>query len=283
MGSFTHAGRRLAYTEHGSGERLVVLLHGLLLSQKLVTPLARSLADAGNRVVTLDLLGHGRSDRPTDMTAYSMTAFGEQVVGLLDHLDAQEAVVGGVSLGANVALETAVLAPERVRGMIVEMPVLDDALLACAVAFTPLMLATTVGAPVMQGLATLARLIPTARGPWLADTLLDTVRQDPRPSGAVLQGLFFARVAPPAALRREISAPALVIGHRHDPVHPFSDADRLVTELPAARMVQASSMLELRLRPERLTAEMSAFLDEVWRPTAVGDDDRSGSQARRVA
>ncbi|HSD78235.1 MAG TPA: alpha/beta fold hydrolase, partial [Solirubrobacteraceae bacterium] len=139
MRSFQHAGRRLAYTEYGDGPRTCVLLHGLLLSQKMHRPLARELARRGNHVVTLDLLGHGASERPADMTAYGMTFFGEQVIGLLDHLGVGEAVVAGTSLGANTALETAALAPERIRGMVVEMPVLDNALLGSAIAFTPLM------------------------------------------------------------------------------------------------------------------------------------------------
>ena len=70
-----------------------------------------------------------------------MTFFGEQVIALLDHLEIDEAVVLGTSLGANAAIEAAALAPERLRGMVIEMPVLDDALLGCALAFTPLMVA----------------------------------------------------------------------------------------------------------------------------------------------
>ena len=53
----------------------------------------------------------------------------------------------GTSLGANVALEAAAQAPERVRGMVIEMPVLDHALIGCAIAFTPLMVALTAGEP----------------------------------------------------------------------------------------------------------------------------------------
>ena len=102
-------------------------------------PLAHDLAARGNRVVTLDLLGHGKSDRPRDMWRYSMSFFGEQVIALLDELGIDEAVVMGTSLGANTTLEVASLAPERLRGMVIEMPVLDNALLACAVAFTPLL------------------------------------------------------------------------------------------------------------------------------------------------
>jgi pimeloyl-ACP methyl ester carboxylesterase len=262
---FEHEGHRLAYTVYGEGPRTTVLLHGLLLSQKMHRPLARALAREGNRVVTMDLLGHGRSDRPRDMTAYSMPFFGEQVIGLLDHLEVDEAVVAGTSLGANTTLEAAAAHPDRVRGMVVEMPVLDNALLGCAIAFTPLMCALTFGEPVMKGVSWVTRKLPTG-GVWGADVLLDTVRQDPGPSAAVLQGLFFGRVAPHREIRRRIAAPALVIGHDRDPVHPFSDSDALVSELPDARLLRADSFLELRMTPERLTTEIAEFLDHCWKP-----------------
>jgi pimeloyl-ACP methyl ester carboxylesterase len=279
MPTFRHEGHRLAYTIHGDGPRTFVLVHGLLLSQKMHGPLARTLAERGHRVVTLDLLGHGKSARPRDMTLYSMSFFGEQMIALLDHLELDEAVLGGTSLGANATLEAAAHAPERVRGMVLEMPVLDNALLAAAVAFTPLMVALTFGEPVMRSLASAAKRVPTGRGPWLADVALDTIRQDPAPSAAVLHGLFFGRTAPHKNLRRQLRAPALVIGHHRDPVHPFSDSGALVKELPNARLVEASSILELRLTPERLTAEIGDFLDERWKPRR-----RSGaSRGRRVA
>ena len=176
-----HAGRQLAYTSYGEGPRLTVLLHGLLFNQRMHDELARALADRGHRVVTLDLLGHGASDRPTDMWNYSMSEFGREVVALLDHLEVEEAVVMGSSLGANAALEAASLAPERLRGMVVEMPVLDNALPGAAVAFTPLLLALTFGAPAMRALSRFTRLLPSRGVPWQIDILLDWVRQDPGP------------------------------------------------------------------------------------------------------
>src|ERR1700759_3096629 len=109
---FEHEGHRLAYTVYGEGPRTTVLLHGLLLSQKMHRPLARALARDGHRVVTLDLLGHGRSDRPRDMAAYSMPFFGEQTIALLDHLGVDEAVLAGTSLGANTSLEAAAAHPQ---------------------------------------------------------------------------------------------------------------------------------------------------------------------------
>jgi pimeloyl-ACP methyl ester carboxylesterase len=275
--TFKLGGHRLAYTSYGEGPRTTVLVHGLLLSQRMHERLAAALAGHGNRVVTLDLLGHGRSDRPPDMWRYSMTTFGAEVIALLDHLEVDEAVVLGTSLGANTALEAAALAPERVRGMVVEMPVLDNALLGCALAFTPLMVALTFGEPAMRMLSAAARLVPPL--PWAADFVLDTVRQDPRPSAAVLQGLFFGRTAPPREERRRIETPALVIGHQHDIVHPFSDAGMLVSELPNGRLLQASSILELRLSPERLTGEIAEFLDECWRPVTAKRPPRRRKRA----
>jgi pimeloyl-ACP methyl ester carboxylesterase len=282
-GDFSHDGQRLVYDEYGSGRDLVVLLPGLLLSRKMQEPLARALAERGNRVISLDLLGHGESDRPVDMWRYSMPLFAEQVVALLDHLDVRRAVVAGTSLGANVSLETAVLAPGRVQGLIVEMPVLDNALLACALAFTPMLVGFTFGAPITRLVNRVARVLPRGTHP-LVDVGLDWASQDPGPSAAVLQGLFFGRTAPPRSERRTIKSHALVIGHTRDPVHPFSDSDMLVRELPNARLVEASSILELRLTPERLTGEIAGFVDECWHPKprrAAGGRSRRGSERLR--
>ena len=106
----------------------------------------------------------------------------------------------GTSLGANTALEAASLAPERLRGMVIEMPVLDDALLGCALAFTPLMVALTFGEPLMRAVQAGARRVPTAAVRRRHPGRL--VRQDPAPGAAVLQGLFFGRIAPHRDERR---------------------------------------------------------------------------------
>ena len=243
-----------------------MLIHGLLLSQRMHEPLAHALAARGNRVVTIDLLGHGHSDRPAEPSRYSTSLFAGQVVALLDHLGVDEAVVLGTSLGANTALEVCHLAPERVRGMVIEMPVLDQALIACLVAFGPLMIALAVGGPIARVVSLGARAIPHRGLPFYADIWLDTVRQDPEPSGAVLRGLFFGRTAPPPGERRAMLAPTLVIGHRRDPIHPLTDAGMLADELPNGRLLEASSFVELRLTPDRLTDEIGAFLDACWKP-----------------
>jgi pimeloyl-ACP methyl ester carboxylesterase len=277
MAFFRHDGQRLAYTVHGDGPRTTVLMPGLLLSQKMQVPLARELAARGNRVITFDPLGHGESDRPRDMSRYSMRAFAAQLVALLDHLEVERAIVGGTSMGANVTLEVAALAPDRLQGMIVEMPVLDNAIPACAAAFTPLLFTLTFGEPVMRLLARAARTVPRDGIPLLLELALDSISQDPGPSGAVLQGIIFGRTAPPRSERQMFQSPALVIGHPRDPVHPFSDADMLAHELPDARLIDANSIIELRTRPARLTARIAEFVDQCWSTQAPGLAERASS------
>ncbi len=303
MPRFSFEDQSLAYTEYGGGPaavtaagvrgrtarsaapgaRPIVLLHGLLLSQLMHRPLAEALAARGNRVITLDLLGHGASDRPRDMWRYSMTSFGDQVIALLDHLQLREAVVMGTSLGANVGLEVASRHPERLRGLVIEMPVLDNGLLASALSFTPLLVALTFGESAMKLLARAARAVPRAALPLYGNVALDLVRQEPGPGGALLQGLFFGRVAPHRNERRTFRTPTLVLGHRRDPVHPFSDAGQLAEEMPNARLIEANSLWELRVSPERLTDALAGFLQVVWaapRPRKAAATRRSNTRRR---
>lgn len=283
MAYFTHEGQRIAYSVYGEGPRVTVLLPGLLLSQRMQEPLARSLAARGERVVVMDPLGHGRSDRPRDMWRYSMGTFARQVVALLDELAIDEAVIGGTSLGANVTLEVASLAPERVRGMLLEMPVLDNGLLGSALSFTPLLVALTFGEPVMKLVQQIARRVPRRPLPLVAEIMVDWVSQDPGPSAAVIQGLYFGRIAPHRTERRTFDAPALVIGHPRDPVHPFSDAGMLADELPNGRLLNADSIVELRTKPERLTGEIAAFVDACWKTRTTRSTTRRRAARRAGA
>jgi len=269
MPEFDYNGYRISYDEYGAGERPLVLVHGLLMNRRMFDRLGPEMAARGNRVIAIDLLGHGRSDRPPEMSQYSMTFFARQIEALLDHLDLDSAVVGGTSLGANVTLELAYLSPKRVRGMMVEMPVLDNALLAAAVIFTPIMVGLRFGEPVLKLVASMARRIP--RTNQLLDLGLDWIRQDPAPSSAILEGLFLGSSAPHHQFRVEMTQPTLVIGHHADPLHPFSDSGMLAEELPNARLIEASSILEWRISPDRLDDELARFLDEVWEGKPVAE------------
>ena len=60
-----------------------------------------------------------------------------------------------------------------------------------------------------------------------------------------------------------------MIGHQYDLIHPFSDAGMLADELPEARLLEASSLIELRVAPKRLTNEIAAFVDTCWKPRSA--------------
>ena len=268
IGQFFVDGHRLEYTEYGGGDRWVVLIHGQLMPRRMHQPLARAIAAEGFHVVTVDLLGHGRSDRPLDPKGYSMTAFGEQVVALLDHLGALQAVIGGTSLGSNVSLEVADVVPERVRGLLLEMPVLDNALEAGLIAFGPLMFLARFVPLSITLTRRLSKLVPRGVVPFWAGIGLDTLDQHPAPMAAAIHGIFFGRIAPSSKRRRQIQAPALVVGHPRDPIHPAADAAMLAEEMPHARFVAANSILEWRARPDRLDGEAVAFVAECWQERA---------------
>ncbi|MGD0380548.1 MAG: alpha/beta hydrolase [Acidimicrobiales bacterium] len=262
-GTFEVEGLRLQYERHGEGSRVLVFLHGLLLDNQLSRRLAADLADRGFQVVLLDLPGHGGSDKPRHASAHRMDSYARYVVALLDELGIDKAVVGGVSLGANVSLQVAVQAPERVQGLLIEMPVLEWAVPGAAVVFLPMLLGVHYAAPVVRLVASLARRLPRTTVAPL-DSVVTMITAEPEEIAAVLHGMLVGPITPTYEARHAITAPALVIGHRIDFIHPFTDADHLTRQLQHARLVEARSIFELRVAPDRLTAEIAEFLDDTW-------------------
>jgi pimeloyl-ACP methyl ester carboxylesterase len=261
-GSFRFNGHRIAYAEYGEGDRVLVLAHGLLMNRHMYDNLAPEMAGRGFRVITIDLLGHGASDKPTDMRAYNMPAFGDQLAALVDHLELDRPIVGGTSLGANATLEMAARHPRAARGLFIEMPVLDNALIAAGLIFLPILLTLRVAKPMLRGVALVTNRIP--RSHYFVDLMLDWTRRPPESSEAVLEGILFGRTAPPREERELIGLPALVIGHPADPLHPFTDSDMLVEEMPRGRLVNAESILEWRVNPGRLDGELAEFITAVY-------------------
>lgn len=273
MGEFAYEGYRIEYDSYGKGDRVLVLIHGLLMNRHMFDRLGPELAERGNRVVCIDMLGHGRSDRPEDLRLYSMPLFARQIAALLDHLETPSAIVGGTSLGANISLELAVRSPDRVDGLFIEMPVLDNALPAVAATFAPVLLGLRLARPAFEAVSLLTSAVP--RTHHLVDIGLDWVRQRPGPSGAVLEGLLLGETAPHREERRRIEQPTLIVGHPRDPLHPFSDSGMLSEELVNAHLIEADSIFEWRFSPDRLNAELAAFLTEVWARVESGSGSRA--------
>jgi pimeloyl-ACP methyl ester carboxylesterase len=272
VSTFSHDGFNIAFEER-EGERYgrshpIVLLHGILLPRKHQSSLAGALAARGNRVILLDLLGHGESDRPADPRHYRIDRFGAEVGALLDHLEIERAVIGGTSLGANVALEAAAQNPSRVQGLFIEMPVLEGAAITVGAIFLPLAFMYGRFQRSARSVARLSGRLPrTGSDDGLglyADVILDVLARDPAPSEAILRGVLSGGTYPHPARREQIDAPTLIVGHEHDLLHPLSDAEELHRELPNSKLVQADSFFELRFPPNRLSALVADWLEEVW-------------------
>lgn len=282
VGTFESDGLELYYEVHGQGPRVLVFMHGILMDANLNRRLAADLAAVGNRVILLDLPGHGLSQRPRRASFHRMDTYAGHVVALLDHLGIDQAVVGGVSLGGNVSLMVAAHAPERVRGLVIEMPVLEWALPAAALTFLPMLLAVHFARPLVSRLAGLMRTVPrTGNGPL--DSIMNTLSADPRETAAVLHGILAGPIAPTVDQRAIMDVPALVIGHKVDHVHPFHDAQQLARRLPQGQLIQANSVLELRVHPERLTREIDALLDRAWTDHRSLDVRHAASQGSRAS
>ena len=270
---FFHGHYRLAYETHGPANgRPVILVHGVLLDSYCNRDIAAYLGAAGYRVILLDLLGHGRSDKPVKAAEHRIDFYAEQVLGLMDHLGLERAILGGVSLGAITTLTAACLAPHRVQALLLEMPVMENAVPAASLMLVPLMIAVHYARPVYSLFARLLRLLPEPRRA-VVNSLRNALAADPEVIRAILHGILVGPVVPSLRRRKHIQQPVLVIGHARDPLHDFADAKALKRQMPNAEMLVSRSVLELRLHPERLMPRILEFLSrvpaETDRPAAI--------------
>lgn len=265
MAYFEYQTHRLYFEEYGSGSRVVVLLHGILMDTEVNRPLAKHLAEQGYRVLLPDLLGHGLSDKPDDISVLRMDRYADQAVALLDHLSIDAAVFGGLSLGADVSMHAYLRHKNRVKGLVLEMPVLEHAVPGVVILLAPLLMATRFIPAVVRPLARLARKLPK-RDRVIWDSLRKIMANDPDSIGSVLSGVLVGPIAPTHAERESIDVPTLIIGHPNDALHPFTDAEKLAKQIPNARFAAAESIIELRERPARLSKSITDFLSVAWRP-----------------
>jgi pimeloyl-ACP methyl ester carboxylesterase len=264
---------RLNYEIYGSGDRVLVWLNPILFNSKLSRGLARSLAARGNRVVLLDLLGHGQSDKPVQPSAHRMDLYARHVLALLDELGLDQVVLGGISLGTNVSLLTAAQAPKRIRGLVLEMPVLETAAPAAALTFVPLLLQVRYARLPLRLLSQVFSRLPES-GVDPVDSVVAAIGSDPDAISAVLRGMLLGPLAPTVEQRTAITAPALVLGHGMDLIHSWPDAKRLARQLPNARLIKTRTFAELWVSPARLTGEIADFLDRVWEEGRPQDHGR---------
>ena len=115
MATFTFEDKSVYYEEYGQGRPLVIL-NGIMMSCASWTQFIEPLS-ANNRLILLDFLDQGKSDRMTGRT-YEQAIQAEVLKALLDHLGIEKLCVVGISYGGEVAQRFAVEHPERVERLV---------------------------------------------------------------------------------------------------------------------------------------------------------------------
>jgi pimeloyl-ACP methyl ester carboxylesterase len=202
----------------------ILLVHGIGVSGRYFVPLADELG-ATHAVVTVDLAGFGRSDRPRP--ALSIAEHADVVAATMDQLGLREAVLVGHSMGAQVVTELAARQPSRARAVVLIGPVVDPAAprswhQACRLA--------------LNSLREPARLV--------ALCLADYLRGGPRSYWQSLPHMLRYPICARLAL---VSAPVLLVRGQRDPIAPAGFVRELAASAPSARLLEVPGAAHLAM------------------------------------
>lgn len=267
-------GHAIAYVEAGPADGpVVVLLHGLASDSDTWDRTIRPLAAHGLRVLAIDLIGHGRSDKP--QRSYLLDDFADSLRDILDVLGIATVTICGHSLGGAIAVHFGGRYPER----------LDRLVLVAAGGLGrevhPLLRAAALPvAPAVLRVATSQRLRRVYAHPRLHRTLrltsdnVTNLRRAGRALGtAEGQAAFFASlrgVIEPAGQRGNFidmgtlseKVPTLLIWNERDPVIPVAHARAAQRHLPTSRLVvfPGAGHEPHRREPQRFADEVARFV-----------------------
>lgn len=232
IGTTTIRGVTLAFDRDGTGPTLV-WGHGLTSSRQGEDDLSlvdwshvRSTVD----VVRYDARGHGESGFTPNSADYSWDRLALDQIDLWDELGIERAVAGGASMGAATALHIAVMAPERVNGLVLVIP---PTAWETRAGQTDLyrQMADVVDAHGVEPLIEAGAALPPP-DPFLDDRRwkerrADAMRSaDPVRLAGVFRGAAIADF-PPVESVRDIACPTLILAWSGDTGHPVSTAERL--------------------------------------------------------
>jgi len=250
----------ITYDDTGSGPA-VVLIHGYPFNRSMWAEQVSALADS-YRVVTLDLRGHGESESSTG--ASTMKLMAQDVAALMDELQIDRAVIGGLSMGGYVTLAFYQLFAERVEKLL-----LAD---TRAQADTEEAKATR-GDQVQQIQADGMTGIVTAMLPKLLSP--ETVSKQPEivkrvrdmmmhtsPEGAIgaLRGM--AEREDQTERLSQINVPALIVVGKEDPITPVADSQKMHERIAGSQLVvieNASHVSNIE-QPEQFNRALREFL-----------------------
>jgi pimeloyl-ACP methyl ester carboxylesterase len=263
-------GARLYYFAAGSrgaGEP-VILVHGFPTSSHLWADVV-PLVPKGHRVLVVDLLGYGRSDRPASFPL-SLTSHAERLVTLMDTLGIRSASVVGHDLGSGVAQALALGWPARVTRLALVDPIAfgvrPGAMIAGGGAGA-MSLASRLPAPVLLALLRrrlLRGYVVDSRGahsidlylrPFVEDGGLEALRQHSSALDARETEQLGARLT-------EVSVPTAIVAGGDDPYLPASAAIRLKSAIPGATLDVIPTMRHFSPEeaPERVAAVIADLL-----------------------
>lgn len=110
-------GIRFNVAEAGEGP-LILLCHGFPETSYAWHHQVSAIAKAGFHVVAPDMRGYGKTDSPADSEAFTLFHLVGDMVGILDALGEQSAIIAGNDWGASVAWQAALMRPDRFRGVV---------------------------------------------------------------------------------------------------------------------------------------------------------------------
>src|SRR5258708_27104882 len=116
MGAASINGITIGYGDTGAGENVLVLVHGHPFDRSMWRPQVEEISSKGWRVIAPDLRGYGESSVIPGKT--TVDVFATDIATLLNQLNIQEIVIGGLSMGGQIVMEFCRLYPERVRGVL---------------------------------------------------------------------------------------------------------------------------------------------------------------------
>jgi pimeloyl-ACP methyl ester carboxylesterase len=251
MASFKHDGIDFHYLDVGQGVPFV-FQHGL--GGDVRQPAALFRPPVGVRLLCLDARAHGRTQPLGDPSALTFDVLGDDLIAWLDYLGLARAVIGGISMGAGVALNVAVRYPERVAGLVLSRPAwLDGPMppenVARYATLARLLRAVGVAGDRHQALRrALAEFEASddyrellASSPDTAQSLRGQLTNE-RAVAAVARLERLPADRPLADLRAvaAIRAPALVLAHWQDPIHRFEFGAALAGAIRRARLVEVT-------------------------------------------
>src|SRR5581483_5693422 len=196
---------------------------------------------ASHRVVRWDARGHGESGGTEEPETYRWDNLARDLVALADALGEETFVAGGVSMGAATALHAAVLAPERVRGLVLVLaPTAYETRAAQGDIYRD-------GAALVErdGLAAYVERANEQPVPEILGAFADLYHFEPAVSErllpSVLRGAGMSDLPTPDQVRA-ITVPVLLLPWLTDPGHPVSTSERLAEMLPNAEMHVAEKL-----------------------------------------